>query len=138
MVAHTVARRPECGVGGVEHGHLMARMKVIYKITWPNGKIYVGKDRIEADFMRLAATPLPIPAPAPDDAVPTLSTDPSLTGGSRHRFGTSGRMGDGRTAEVTGMIGEPSGTRTRDPLIKSGRPVKIRPSTLLANLPATA
>jgi len=42
----------------------MARMKVIYKITWPNGKIYVGKDltgtvsyfgsadprRIEADF----------------------------------------------------------------------------------------
>src|SRR5437870_13282862 len=75
MVAHTVARRPECGAGGVEHGHLMARMKVIYKITWPNGKIYVGKDRIEADFMRLAATPLPIPAPAPDDAVPTVSPD---------------------------------------------------------------
>src|SRR5438132_8704790 len=64
MLAHSVARRPASGVGGVEQGHLMARMKVIYTVTWPNGKIYVGKDltgtdsyfgsadprRIEADF----------------------------------------------------------------------------------------
>ena len=69
--------------------------------------------------VRLAARPLPIPAPAPDDVVPTLSTDDALTADSRHRFGTSGRMGDGRTAEVMGMIGEPCGTRTHDPLIKS-------------------
>jgi hypothetical protein len=41
-------------------------------------------------------------------------------------------------AQAIEKLGEPSRDRTEDPLIKSGRPVKIRPSTLLANLPATA
>jgi hypothetical protein len=28
----------------VEGGSMMPKMKVVYKITWPNGKIYVGSD----------------------------------------------------------------------------------------------
>ena len=116
-VSHLIAAGAPITYIGAQVGHSRVTTTLTYYAhLFPNG------DRRHVDQMervRLVATPLPIPALAPDDGVSTLRTDDALTADSRHRFGTSGRMGDGRTAEVMGMFGEPSGTRTRDPLIKS-------------------
>ena len=62
-----------------------------YAHLFPNGdRRYV--DQMER--VRLAAMPLPVPAPAPDDVELAISNDDVLTADSRHRFGTSGRMGE--------------------------------------------
>jgi hypothetical protein len=40
---------------------MTARMKVVYKITWPNGKIYVGSDLTDFAAYRSPAMPPTLP-----------------------------------------------------------------------------
>ena len=82
---------------------------------------------------------------AASKALPSIQEDAALSVGrdelnedSWHHFGTITEKGQIDDLEVTENLGEPSGIRTLDPLIKRRGPVMSRPSPLSARLRVTA
>ena len=115
--SHLIAERADIAYVAKQLGHAKMTTTLLFYGHWfsKGDRHYVE----QMESVRAAAAPLKVPGPHDDLGAVLDAEEEAPNRGSWHHFGTTRESGAPDDSEAPDFLGEPSGTRTLDPLIKS-------------------